>query len=162
MNRTAKLFILLTLTATLVLPCLTNSAAAQGGGAFTATDVETVPIDFIATSCTGETVIISGESQVIVHLTATPNGGGVFTTHISFHLSGESASGTRYNANETVNSTETHSVNGAQTLTSVGQLHLISEDGTDNLTVRTTIHTTVNANGEITATSFEFQTECNG
>ena len=39
---------------------------------------------------------------------------------------------------------------------------LIAQGSADNLFVRTTIHTTVNANGQITATSFEFEVECQG
>jgi hypothetical protein len=133
-------------------------AAAQ---AFTETDNQTVPIDFIATACNGETVIISGDSHVVVHLTSNPNHT-TFKTHIQFQLSGTSASGIKFNANETVDSIENTSTGAAQVLNSVGQLHLISQGSTDNLVVRTTIHVTINANGEITATSFEFTTECNG
>jgi hypothetical protein len=130
--------------------------------ATTITDNQTVPIDFIATACNGETVTISGDSHVLIHATTTSDGHTTFKTHIQFHLSGTSASGIRYNANETVDSTEITSTGAAQVLTSVGQLHLISQGGTDNLVVRTTIHVTVNANGQITSTSFEFTTDCNG
>lgn len=161
-SRTARHLMLFALTMALTLPCLVRNVSAQDGGAFTLTDNQTVPIDFIATSCNGETVIISGESHVLVHATATPSSNVTFTTHISFHLTGQTASGTIYHAEETVNSTETTSANGAYNLTSVGQLHLISEGGTDNLTVQTIIHTTVNSNGEITSTTFEFQTQCQG
>ena len=73
----------------------------------------------------------------------------------------EGTSGTRYVADETVNSI-TNGGTGAQTFTSVGQLNLVSQGSTDNLVVRTTIHITVNANGEITSTSFEFTTDCRG
>lgn len=130
--------------------------------ATTITDNQTVPIDFIATACNGETATISGTSHVVVHLTTTPDGHTTFKTHIQFQLSGTSASGITYNANETVDSNEITNAGGAQVLTSVGQLHLISQGSTDNLVVRTTIHVTVNANGQITSTSFEFTTDCNG
>ena len=130
--------------------------------AVTMTDNTDVPIDFTATACNGETVNISGDSHVVVHLTRNDNHT-TFETHIQFHLSGEGASGTRYVANETVDSIEqTPTDNGAQVLNSVGQLHLIAQGSADNLVVRTTIHTTVNANGQITATSFEFEVECQG
>lgn len=140
-------------------PLATRPAFAQ---ATTITDNQTVPIDFIATACNGETVAISGTSHVVVHATTTPDGHITFKTHIQFQLSGTSASGITYNANETVDSTEITNSGGAQVLTSVGQLHLISQGSTDNLVVRTTIHVTVNANGQITSTSFEFTTDCNG
>lgn len=160
-SRHRRLLRLVALSAVLALPGLLWPAPA-GAQATTTTDNATVPIDFIATSCTGETVIISGESHVVTHLTSTPGGHSTLKIHIQFHLSGESASGTRYVANETVNSTETSSAGGAHTVTSIGQLHLISQGSADNLVVRTTLHTTVNANGEITSTNFEFETDCQG
>ena len=152
------LFLALSISLTL-LPVLAPPASAQASVIHSNL---TVPIDFIATACNGETVIISGESQVNVQAVGTPGGHGTFFTHIQFHLSGEGPSGTRYNANETVNSIENSGSGTASTFNSVGQLHLVSQDGSDNLTVRTTIHTTVNANGEVTAVSFEFTTDCNG
>lgn len=154
----AKVFALLTLVA--ALACATLAPAANADAAITTTSNETVPIDFIATSCSGETVIISGESHVLVHTTSNDNHT-TFETHIQFNLSGEGASGTRYVADETVDSITNGGV-GAQTFTSVGQLNLVSQGSADNLVVRTTIHVTVNANGEITSTSFEFTTECRG
>ena len=133
-------------------------AAAQ---ASTFTDSETVPVEFINTSCEGEPVILTGESHVVLHATGTPSGQQVFTFHINFQLSGEAASGTRYVVNETVSSTDTRDADGApSTFTSVGHLNVVSTDGTDNRYVRTLIHTTVNANGEITSVIFEFETEC--
>jgi hypothetical protein len=130
--------------------------------ATTITDNTTVPIDFTATACNGETVNISGDSHVVVHLTQNDNHT-TFETHIQFHLSGESASGIKYVANETVDSIQQTPINnGATVFNTVGQLHLIAQGSADNLVVRTTIHTTVNANGQITATSFEFEVECQG
>ena len=129
--------------------------------ATTMTDNVTVPIDFTATACNGETVNISGDSHVVLHLTRDANNT-TFKTHIQFHLSGTSASGIQYNANETVDSIEQTTDSGPRVLNSVGQLHLIAQGSADNLVVRTTIHTTVNANGQITATSFDFQVECQG
>jgi hypothetical protein len=151
--------LLLACSLALAVSVATPRAAAQ---ASTITDNQTVPIDFIATACDGETVTITGESHVVVHATLTPAGTTNFVTHIQFQLSGVSASGVRYEANETVNTTSTSGAGGSTTFNTVGQLHLISQGGADNLVVRTTIHVTVNANGEITATSFEFTTDCNG
>jgi hypothetical protein len=135
-------------------------AAAQAG---VITDNQTVPVEFINTSCEGEPVILTGESHVVFHATGTPGGQQVAKFHINFQLSGEAASGTRYVVNETVNSTETRDADGApSTFTSVGHLNVVSTDGTDNRYVRTLIHTTINANGEITSVTFEFTTECQG
>lgn len=158
-RRIFKPALLLACSLVLAASVATPRAAAQ---ASVITSNETVPIDFIATACDGETVTISGESHVVVHATLTPSDTTNFVTHIQFHLSGTSASGVHYEANETVNTTSTSGDDRSTTFNSVGQLHLISQGGADNLVVRTTIHVTVNANGEITATSFEFTTDCNG
>jgi hypothetical protein len=154
-----RLSLICALASVLTLPAALPNVSAQ---AFVITDNVVVPIDFIATACDGQTVIISGESRVIVHSVTSDSGQTAFRTHIQFHLSGEAPDGTRYTANETVNSTETTGAGSATTLTSIGQLHLISAGSDDNLTGRTTIHTTVNANGQVTSQSFEFTTECNG
>lgn len=156
---TARVLMLLAAAAALVF----QPAAAAAPQAATITDNQTVPVEFVATSCGGEQVVINGESHVVFHATGTPGGHQAAKFHINFQLSGESASGTHYVVNETVNSAETRDADGApSTFTSVGHLNLVSTDGTENLRVRTTIHTTVNANGEITSTSFEFTTECSG
>jgi hypothetical protein len=153
---------LLTLIALLIaVACVAALAPKANAEASSTTENVTVPIDFIATSCSGETVTISGESHVLVHTTTSDNHT-TFETHIQFHLDGTSASGTRYIANETVDSITNTSTGGAQVLNSTGQLHLIAQGSADNLVVSTTIHVTVNANGEITSTSFEFTTNCNG
>ena len=137
---------------------LQGAAAPQ---ASTFTDNETVPVEFINTSCQGEPVILTGESHVLFHATGTPSGQQATTFHINFQLSGEAASGTRYVVNETVSPTDTRDADGAPTtFTSSGHLNVVSTDGTDNRYVRTLIHTTVNANGEITSVIFEFETEC--
>jgi hypothetical protein len=151
-----------TLIALLIaVACTVALAPTANAQASSMTDNVTVPIDFIATSCSGETVTISGQSHVLVHTTTNDNHT-TFETHIQFHLNGTSAGGTRYIANEEVNSITNTSTNGAQVFNSTGQLHLIAQGSADNLVVRTTIHVTVNANGQITSTSFEFTTDCNG
>jgi len=163
MRRTSgRLLLLVAIAAALVFQAAGPRASAAPQ-AVTFTDNTTVPIDFITTACTGETVIISGESHVLMHATGTPGGHGIVKLHINFQLSGDSASGTHYTVNETVNGTETRDLDTAPaTFISISHLNAISAGGGDNLRVRTTIHTTVNANGEITSTSFEFTTECNG
>lgn len=160
-GKALRLRLILACSLSLALAALTvpPRVAAQ---ATTTTDNVDVPIDFTATACNGETVNISGDSHIVVHVTTNDNHT-TLETHIQFHLSGEGTSGTQYVANETVDSIEqTPLDNGAHVLNSVGQLHLIAQGSADNLIVRTTIHTTVNANGQITATSFDFEVECQG
>jgi hypothetical protein len=70
-----KLLRLLMLTAcvlSLSLHTLVTPQRARAD-ATTSTDNTTVPIDFTATACNGETVNISGDSHVVVHLTRNDN-----------------------------------------------------------------------------------------
>jgi len=160
MNRIfMRLSLICALASMLSLTCALPNVSAQ---AFVTTDNVVVPIDFIATACDGQTITISGESRVIVHTTTSDSGQTTFKTHIQFHLAGEAPDGTRYVANETVDSIETSGTGSATTLTSIGQLNLVSQGSSDNLRARTTIHTTVNANGQVTSTSFDFTIDCNG
>lgn len=161
MKRTfRRLCSLLALTLVLVSTTAAPPASAE---AVVLTDNQTVPIEFVATSCTGETVVINGESHVLFQAVGTPGGRFENHTHIQFHLQGTSASGTLYTANETVNGHFTGEGDGPQgTFTSVGNLTLVSQGSGDNLLLRTRIHTTVNDNGEITAVVFEFEVVCQG
>jgi hypothetical protein len=118
-----------------------------------------VPIDFLITACNGETVLFTGESHVLQHSTGNGNAS-AFTVHINFHLEGTSASGTHYIVNEHVNGHET--VAGASMLTSEARLVAVAQGSEDNLIVHTFIHTTTNANGEVTSTTFEFESDCQG
>ena len=156
-SRRVVLFVLTLALAGLSLPA--TPAAAQ------ATVIQTntrVPIDFVATSCTGETIAITGESHVVFHSTGNTGGTSTSKLHINFNLQGTSADGTLYTANETVNGTQVSHVNGQSTFQSVSHLNLISQGSTDNLRVRTTFHTIVNSNGEVTSITFEFTVECSG
>lgn len=118
-----------------------------------------VEFDFLVTTCEGEPVVFLGEAHILQQATGNENGGHSFV-HINFSLQGESASGTRYIANEQLNGIEVS--NEASVFQNSGRLNAISQGPEDNLHVDTTIHTTVNANGEVTNTTFEFETDCNG
>lgn len=134
-------------------------APALFGQASTFITNQRVEFDFLVTNCSGEPVIFLGEAHVIQQATGNPNGGHSFV-HINFSLQGESASGTRYIANEQLNGIEV--TNGATVFQNDGRLNAISQGSEDNLRVHTTIHFTVNANGEVTAEQFEFESECQG
>lgn len=145
----------------LVLLCvlLALAAAPLFAQAVVITDNATIPIEFTGTSCSGEPIILFGESHLVVHAVGNPNRT-VFTTHINFHLEGDTESGTHFVVNEAVNSESTGAAGSANTFQSVGRLRAISTNSQENLYVDTIIHTTVNAQGEITAVTFEFETTC--
>lgn len=134
-------------------------APALFGQASTTISNQRIEFDFLVTNCSGEPVVFLGEAHVLQQSTGNQNGGHSFV-HINFSLQGESASGTRYIANEQLNGIEV--TNGATVFQNDGRLNAISQGPEDNLRVHTTIHFTVNANGEVTAEQFEFETECQG
>jgi hypothetical protein len=158
MSRTARILSVLTLS--IALFAVTISAHAQ---ASVTQSNETVPINFIATGCNGETILADGESHVIQHSVVDASGNVHFEVHISFHLDAVAVVDgveTRYVINETVNGSNEFA--GATTFTNVATLHGIANGSADDLAVRTTIRTIVNANGEVTSQTFEFETECRG
>jgi hypothetical protein len=71
-------------------------------------------------------------------------------------------SGIKYVVNETVTSTTASNVNGAFVFNTVSHLNVISQGSEDNLLLRTEIHATFNANGELTSSKFVFTVECRG
>jgi hypothetical protein len=123
-----------------------------------------VPIEFFnVNSCTGDQVTLNGTSHVLFHANGSPGGHSNEKLEINFALQGVNAeSGIKYVVNETVTATTESSTNGAFVFNTVGHLNVISAGGTDNLLVRTEIHATFNANGELTSSRFVFTVECQG
>ncbi len=142
-----------------VLAGLVLCSASLFAQASTVITNQSVEFDFLVTSCSGEPVTFLGTAHVIQQATGNRNGGHSFV-HINFHLEGTSASGTVYEANEQLNGIEVQ--NGATVFQNDGHLNAIATGPEDNLAVHTTIHFTVNANGEVTAESFEFEADCRG
>jgi hypothetical protein len=123
-----------------------------------------VPIEFInANSCTGDQITIDGTSHVLFHVTTTESGHSNEKLEINFALRGvNTTSGIKYVVNETVTATTASNVNGAFVFNTVSHLNVISQGSEDNLLLRTEIHATFNANGELTSSKFVFTVECRG
>jgi hypothetical protein len=123
-----------------------------------------VPIEFFnVNSCTGDQITIEGTSHVLFHATTTPSGHSNEKLEINFALQGVNAtSGIKYVVNETVTSTTASNVNGAFVFNTVSHLNVISQGSEDNLLLRTEIHATFNANGELTSSKFVFTVQCRG
>jgi hypothetical protein len=159
-DRLSSLFILPMALTLLTLVCPVEAKAQ----ATVITSNTRVPIEFFnANSCTGDQVTIDGTSHVLFHANSSPGGHSNEKLEISFALRGVNAtSGIRYVVNETVTATTESSVNGAFVFNTVSHLNVISEGSEDNLLLRTEIHTTFNANGELTSSKFVFTVECRG
>jgi hypothetical protein len=161
-RRILRLSLFFVLSMTLTLAGLVPASAANPQATVIQTNTE-VPIDFFSmNTCTGETVTISGTSHVLFHATGTPSGNSNEKLEINFALQGDSASGTHYVVNETVSTTTASHANGSTVFNSVSHLNVISQGSTDNLKVKLEWHVTVNSNGEVTASRFDFTIECEG
>jgi hypothetical protein len=123
-----------------------------------------VPIEFFnVNSCTGDQITIDGTSHVLFHVTTTKSGHSNEKLEINFALQGvNTTSGIRYVVNEAVTATTASNVNGAFVFNTVSHLNVISQGNEDNLLLRTEIHATLNANGELTSSKFVFTVECRG
>jgi hypothetical protein len=121
----------------------------------------TIPFSETDVACNGETVDVSGLLRHRVVIVDHANGGLHGSTLTRGTATGISSSGTRYVANFTDAGSEYFApgdvpANG----TFPFSFRLISNDGSPNLTVRAFFHITVNANGEITTFSNEFEIVC--
>lgn len=156
----SKLF---TLAVTLLL--LASASPAETRAQATAvTSSNRIPVEFFnANSCTGDQVTIEGTSHLLFHANGSEGGHSNAKLQINFALQGVSAaSGIKYVVNEVVTTTTQSSTGGAFVFHTVGHLNVISQGGAENLKVRTEIHSTFNANGELTSSRFVFTVECRG
>jgi hypothetical protein len=131
------------------------STALTSAGVVSNTTIPIPPNTVLFDKCTGEGVLVTGEIHRITVTTVDANGG----THTEMHFNVEGVNGvgqvtgTHYRGIHT----ETHSSNsggsGASEFTTVIDIKLIAEGSASNLTIREVlIHTTINAEGTITAT----------
>jgi hypothetical protein len=142
---------------------LPSATSSSGNGTSTVTLASVVsniiiPIPantVIFNKCTGEDVQVSGTIHLVTAVTVDASGG----THTEMHFNVQGVggvgliTGARYRGIHTETHNSNSSGEGASELTTVIDIKLISEGASSNLTIRDAlIHTTVNANGTVTAT----------
>lgn len=135
-----------------------ESALAQATSTTTNTEM---PFTATLTDCNGQPVVVSGTMHMVTQYTVSSNGG----THIHINTNWQDVSGTSgtttYQAHS--NNHSHFNSNGSQSeATTIDDVRLISAGPTDNLRIRVTMHTTINANGEVTASFISFEVVCNG
>lgn len=126
----------------------------------TTTNIE-MPFSATLTDCNGQPVVVSGTMHMVTHFTTNANGG----THMHINTNWQDVSGTSgtttYRAQS--NNHFNFNSNGSQTeFTTIDDVRLVSSGPTDNLKFRAHMHTTINANGEVTASFVTFELTCNG
>jgi hypothetical protein len=138
--------------ALLVLAAFAAAAFASGGAMITRQDVtgETVSCD------NGTLTVTAGSFQMIVQETQTAAGG--YHLVVAGNAQGVQAIGPS-SAKYLIPGgfwTETHATPGATTSTETDVLNVIGQGGAPNFDARAVVHTTVDANGNVTATVDHF------
>jgi len=117
---------------------------------------------FVAIPCSGDTVLLTGDLHVLSTLETDNNGGTHFKNHSQSHgISGIGVpSGAKYRATGVSQSqTNTHS-SLASEFTFIDTFSIIGQGKGNNLLFHQTIHVTVNANGDVTATVANISVDC--
>jgi hypothetical protein len=143
-----------------LLPGVAAHAAAQ-----TSTTSSKVPIsveEFVpcANGGAGEVVTLSGTLHVLTHTTIDASGG----VHVTNQIQPAGVSGTGQTTGAAYRGTgvtrEEFNTTAASETTRVNNFRIIGQGPDNNLLVHHTVHQTVNANGEATATVDNFSLEC--
>ena len=130
-------------------PGLTTAKSPNAGS--TASTVE--PLDFVAFGCT-EAIQVTGRLHVVSRTTLDARGGVHSTIHSqAMGVSGVgSISGVRYRGTGVTRTTTNVSGSGFPLVsTDINNFRLIGEGEGENFHVHATVHTTINANGVMTA-----------
>ena len=151
MRRTSRLTTLL--AALLVLAATAAAASASGG-----TTITRYPETGSTISCNGSLIatVTGGYFQIVVQATQTPSG----ADHIIMEANAQGVQATTPTGTKYVIPGGFHiEVNvtpGATTSNYSAPLNVIGQGGAPNFTTRAVVHTTVNANGDVTASVDHF------
>jgi hypothetical protein len=127
--------------------------------ASTVTTVASFSVSFDVEGCNGETVALSGNLNLVAHVTQSSSGNFNVEVNVdSQGLSGTGASGTQYQAN--THSHDMFEAGAASTSTSTDKFVLIAKGKNPDLMTTMTMHYTLNANGTLTAVVDNFSVKC--
>src|SRR5579872_479922 len=125
-----------------------------------------IPIDaHVAIPCAaggqGEIVALSGEVQMVFIVTSDASGG----LHVETQSNNQGVSGIGTTTGDKYQGTGgnrfSSNTNGASSeITFVNRFQLIGQGPGNNLAIHETVHVTVNANGDVTASILSFDAEC--
>jgi hypothetical protein len=122
-----------------------------------------VPITIIVSiPCVPEIVILTGELHVLTSSEVDSNGGIHFKTHAQPQgISGVGlVTGVKYQGTGVTQRHTTDHSGPALETTFVNNFRIIGQGPDNNLLVHTTMHLTINANGELTANVLNSRSEC--
>ena len=156
------------LNATLAVLLTIGVPAASFAQAITITTNDFVPfaqVVFVpcANGGAGEVVLISGTLHIQQHITINDN-----RANVKIHFQPQGATGVGLTTGDTYNAVgvtqEQDSIpitNGAFEFTFINNFRIIGPGPDNNLQVHQTVHTTVNANGDVTSTVDNTSIDCN-
>jgi hypothetical protein len=158
-------FLHVTLAAMLLALSLPANVSAQ---AVTSTTNQFVPFaQIVAVPCAnggaGELILVSGILHIQNHITINGN-----RVNLKSHFQPQGASAIGLSTGDiyrAVGVTQSHDTipltNGAATTTSINNFRMIGPGPNNNFQVHQNIHTTINANGDVTSTVVNTSTDCN-
>jgi hypothetical protein len=127
------------------------------------TDSTKSVVDTVMTTCDGQNVSLKGKVHDVYHFAISDDGNYAYIKEQNLNLKGE-LNGVTYVARGGGNGSATGKFAIGQStteFTSVGHLNLISNGANlPNLYVRFEQHVTINSNGDITASTYNFTFEC--
>lgn len=162
MNRTIKILAMLALfAATVILSGALTSTMAQ---ATTVTSNATFPFTDTAVACDGEAINLTGKMHVLAHVTTDARSG----RHVELQISTENVkgigtiSGNEYVSSSThnINTNDAETLSGQSEYTETTKFLLAGKGKLSDLFAKTTLHITVNANGEVTAEVTKVECRC--
>jgi hypothetical protein len=111
--------------------------------------------------CNGEEIEFNGRFSGTVTEVVQPSGQIRVAAHQLLTAQGVGTTGNRYSFSDTLNSTFFFAPDNAPTVyTQITVDNVISEGNAPNFLLHSTNHLTINANGEVTASTFEGWAEC--
>lgn len=142
---------------------LTAVAASQA--AVTVHDYNMPDSITIVNPCNGESVPMSGTRDMMIRMTTTGSGRVNVGAHVTLDLTGVGATtGAKYvaHAEENVTFNNETFTNGAVVESFLINQVIVAQGNAPNFYATDSGHITINANGEVTSSSFDNETRCQG
>ena len=161
MNRTIKMFSLLALCAAAIILCGTQTAVRAQ--ATTVTSNASFPFTETTATCSEQFVTLTGKMHLLAHVTTDAQGGRHATLQINTEgVKGTDAAGNQYVSSSTNNDSlnEAGAAGSQHEDTVTTKFLLLGKGNLPDLFVKTTMHVTVNANGEVTAEVTNVVAQC--
>ena len=130
--------------------------------AFVVSTNDRADVSFVTTNpCTGEAVLFNGEIHETFHSTLDANSGAHVIEHYNERFTGVGlSSGATYSGSDTNQQVINLPGPPPSEFTMVRDLVIRTRGQDNDFVLRQHVHFTVNANGEATATVFDFEAEC--